>query len=198
MTETQLTFEDVFNLPDPSIQTYLRSKGRPGQNFLDDRISTIIFFAGDRWLRVPDRVIALSKDFATTASLSDEQLIARIQEMDEEVTILMTRSDLIRKLLTIGIEPGHLYSFGHGILGQLGLGYDTYEEDLPMLVMTVPDSLKVNAVSCGGGHTVIITEDDNLYSFGYNIASQLGLGNPNSGIIPNFVYVPMLVTIPND
>ena len=187
MAEVLLTLEDVYALPEPSIQTYLQAKGWSSQNFLADRISAIIFLASDDWLRVSDRAIVQLEDFATMAGLSDEELIARVQEVGQEVTVLMTRFDLIRKL--VEIEVGDLYSFGRNDYGQLGLG-DTTHRHVPILVIALA-GLKIKVVSCGLLHTVIITEDNNLYSFGRNMEGQLGWGDdtPEESL-------PALVTVP--
>ena len=155
MADVLLTFEDVYALPEPSIQTYLQAKGWSSQNFLADRISVIILLARDDWLHASDRDIVQLENFATTAGLTDEELIARVQEAGQEVTVLMTRFDLVR--LLVKIEVGDLYSFGNNERGQLGLN-DINDRDVPTLVIALAD-LKVKVVSCGLLHTVIITED---------------------------------------
>ena len=155
MADVLLTLEEVYALPEPSIQTYLQAKGRSSQNFLADRISAIIFLPSDDWLRPSDQALVQLEDFATTAGLSDEELIARVHETEHEVTVLMTRFNLVR--LLVEIEVGDLYAFGNNKFGQLGLG-DTTHRNVPTLVIALAD-LKVKVVSCGLLHTVIITED---------------------------------------
>ena len=188
MAEISLSLEEVFALPELSIQTYLQFKGWPSRNFLADRLVVIIYYANDGWLGDADRALVRLEDFTITATLSDAELITRLQERGEEVTALMTRFDLARTLLTIGIESGNLYSFGHNRFGQLGLG-NTGDRDVPTPV-TVSSGLKVKAVSCGSDHTVIITEDGNLYSFGYNLVGQLGLGGESNRVVATVVSVP--------
>ena len=188
MAEVLLTLEEVYALPEPSIQTYLQAKGWLSQNFLTDRISTIIFLAIDDWLRPADQTLVQLKDFPTTAGLTDEDLIARVQEAGQEVTVLMTRFDLVRKLLIFEIKTGYLYSFGSNDKGQSGLGAIIISNE-PRSV-NVPDGLKVKAVSCGYSHTAIITEDGNLYSFGSNDYGQLGLGDNTNRDRPILVTVP--------
>ena len=43
----------------------------------------------------------------------------------------------------------------------------------------------VISLSCGGFHTIAITEDNKLYSWGLNEDGQLGLGHYNDDKWPN-------------
>ena len=85
-------------------------------------------------------------------------------------------------------EDGNLYSFGKNEFGQLGLG-NIGDKNEPKLV-TIPGGLKVKAASCGYHHTVIITEDNNFYTFGRNRNIQLGLGDTTNRYIPTLVNIP--------
>ncbi len=182
MTEMQLRLEDIFALPEPSIQAYLQFKGWPSRNFLADRITVVIYYANDGWLGDVDRALVRLKDFTPTANLPDTELITRLQGTGKEITVLMTRFDLVLKLLTVG---DNLYSFGSNERSQLGLG-DTSNRIIPTLVISLI-GLKVKAISGGGIHTAIITEDDNLYSFGDNGNGQLGLGDNTDRNVPILV-----------
>ena len=86
MAEVLLTLEDVYALPEPSIQTYLQAKGWSSKNFLADRIAVIIYLANDDWLRPSDQALVQLEDFPTTTGLSDEELICRVQGIGEDVT----------------------------------------------------------------------------------------------------------------
>ena len=78
------------------------------------------------------------------------------------------------------MEDGDLYSWGYGVNGQLGLGnvtnYNTVQK------VTAFDK-NVKSISVGGGdygHCMAITNDNKLYSWGYNGYGQCGRGNTTS------------------
>ena len=75
------------------------------------------------------------------------------------------------------MEDGDLYSWGYGVNGQLGLGnvtnYNTVQK------VTAFDK-NVKSISFGSGdygHCMAITNDNKLYSWGYNGYGQCGRGN---------------------
>lgn len=71
------------------------------------------------------------------------------------------------------LEPGYVLTFGQGDVGQLGLGEDIMEKKKPSLV-SFEDSKKMVDVVAGGMHTVCITEDGEVYTFGCNDEGALG------------------------
>ncbi|KAJ8409868.1 hypothetical protein AAFF_G00209090 [Aldrovandia affinis] len=69
---------------------------------------------------------------------------------------------------------GDLFTFGECDGGKLGLPTEQLgNRKVPQLVLAITD--QVTQVSCGGGHTVALTED-NLYTFGLGQFGQLGHG----------------------
>ncbi|KAM9042964.1 LOW QUALITY PROTEIN: X-linked retinitis pigmentosa GTPase regulator [Megaptera novaeangliae] len=69
---------------------------------------------------------------------------------------------------------GELYTFGEPEYGKLGLpGKLLINHRVPQLVPGIPQ--KVIQVACGGGHTVVLTENA-VYTFGLGHFGQLGLG----------------------
>ncbi|XP_027731386.1 X-linked retinitis pigmentosa GTPase regulator isoform X4 [Vombatus ursinus] len=69
---------------------------------------------------------------------------------------------------------GELYTFGEPENGKLGLSPEQLKNHrIPQLVLGIPG--KVNQVACGGGHTVVLTEEE-VYTFGLGQFGQLGLG----------------------
>ncbi|XP_062906894.1 X-linked retinitis pigmentosa GTPase regulator [Mobula hypostoma] len=69
---------------------------------------------------------------------------------------------------------GQLYTFGESDNGKLGLSLDQpINHRIPQPVNNIPG--KVIQVSCGGGHTVVLTEED-VYAFGFGQFGQLGHG----------------------
>ena len=69
---------------------------------------------------------------------------------------------------------GSLYSFGQNNHGQAGMGTIGFHYHFPQKIQNIPP---VKTVSCGVYHTLVITEDDNLWSFGANENGQLCHGN---------------------
>ncbi|KAF6136147.1 hypothetical protein GIB67_030195 [Kingdonia uniflora] len=70
---------------------------------------------------------------------------------------------------------GRCYTWGRNERGQLGHG-DTVQRDMPTIVSELS---KYNIVRAGAGraHTVVVTEDGNSFSFGWNKHGQLGSGS---------------------
>jgi len=79
--------------------------------------------------------------------------------------------------LMVLMEDGDLYSWGYGVNGQLGLGnvtnYNTVQK-----VTAFDKNVKSISVGSGDyGHCMVITNDNKLYSWGYNGYGQCGRGN---------------------
>lgn len=68
--------------------------------------------------------------------------------------------------------PGEVFVFGDGDCGQLGLGEDVTERLRPFPVSV--DGRGVIQVACGGMHTVALTEDRRVYTWGVNDEGALG------------------------
>ena len=65
--------------------------------------------------------------------------------------------------------------------GQLGVCDDEAEERQPLPVLLEPCSgLKVERVACGYDHTVLVTREGALWTFGHNANGELGLGHCDS------------------
>ncbi|KAH7974951.1 hypothetical protein HPB49_021957 [Dermacentor silvarum] len=85
----------------------------------------------------------------------------------------------LKKLKTEKVEvsvrrrdsPGHVYTVGQGDVGQLGLGPDVMEVARPALVADLKDVVDVVA---GGMHTLCLTADGKVWSFGCNDEGALG------------------------
>uniref|UniRef100_A0A6B2KW11 Protein kinase domain-containing protein n=1 Tax=Arcella intermedia TaxID=1963864 RepID=A0A6B2KW11_9EUKA len=71
-------------------------------------------------------------------------------------------------------DEGQLYGFGENSFGQLGLACKE-TQFRPRLVAAFGEK-KVVDVECGLYHTMVLTDNGQLYSFGSNSYGQLGLG----------------------
>src|SRR5271169_6231909 len=71
-------------------------------------------------------------------------------------------------------SDGHLYSWGHNNLGQIGDGTATNRRT-PVLV-TLAAGVSPTAISGGGDHGMALGSDGKVYDWGYNGNGQLGNG----------------------
>jgi len=79
-------------------------------------------------------------------------------------------------------NSGQIYSFGLGKEGRLGHG-DEVTHSEPKLISLLKD-IKIVAVACGMLHSVALTEDGEVATWGANKYGQLGHENPDSHILP--------------
>ncbi len=189
MTDRQLTLEEIFALPNDSILTYFRFKNWPSRGFCPDRISIIIHYANDGWLKDEDRQLVRHSNFIATAQFPEDELIRKLQAQGVDVTALMTRFDLIRLFLSENDIVGQLFAFGSNRYGQLGPD-DRGGGPEPIQVPEFRDT-RIKVVSAGTFYTMVITEDGQLFAFGLNNYGQLGLGDRNDE--DNIVRLPTQV-----
>jgi len=79
-----------------------------------------------------------------------------------------------------------VYTFGSGERGQLGHG-DGINYAKPKLVMAM-SKLNVTAVSCGGDHTVLVTDEGYAYGCGSNKHGELGTNDTSNVFIPRRLF----------
>lgn len=75
-------------------------------------------------------------------------------------------------------ESTHVYSFGWGEHGRLGVGDE--EQRMEPTLIEFPTPFQPSDVSCGDQHTLCLGLNGNCYSWGSNSMGQLGVGNPQS------------------
>ena len=78
-------------------------------------------------------------------------------------------------------DEGFIWSFGSNKFGQLGTGRNTTNFNVPQKLPNIPP---VVSVSCGDVHTLIITNDSNLWSWGRNGSGELCNENLESQLEP--------------
>ncbi|CAI9560252.1 unnamed protein product, partial [Staurois parvus] len=79
-------------------------------------------------------------------------------------------------------DNGQVYGWGYNGTGQLGLG-STGNQLIPCRVVFVQQVCVVQIV-CGYSHTMGLTDQGYLYSWGANMNGQLGIGNKSNQLSP--------------
>ena len=73
-------------------------------------------------------------------------------------------------------NDGKVYAWGSGSAGKLGLGLISDKEIIPKLI---PNFSSVSAIAVGESHSLALTNDGNVYAWGWNGSAQLGLDDTN-------------------
>ncbi|KAJ7950266.1 Ultraviolet-B receptor UVR8 [Quillaja saponaria] len=79
---------------------------------------------------------------------------------------------------------GQVYVFGGNQFGQLGTGADQLETSPRRLDTSCLEIKHASIVSCGARHSAVLTEDGQLFTWGWNKYGQLGLGDSVDRNIP--------------
>ena len=89
--------------------------------------------------------------------------------------------------------------FGKNVFGQLGMDANLFFFE-PILIPSFDEKEKVKKVSLGGEHSLILTQKNNIYSYGLNIFGQLGTGDfENRGSLTNLnIYENVLKNNENE
>jgi alpha-tubulin suppressor-like RCC1 family protein len=74
-------------------------------------------------------------------------------------------------IIIVGVPTGQVYSWG---TGPLGLGSPTYMVDTPRLIRALAHA-KAAQVVCDPSHSLVLTEDNVLYSFGHFLVHPLSV-----------------------
>lgn len=89
------------------------------------------------------------------------------------------------------IKVGSVYVCGQGDLGQLGLGEEESKMESKKLTLLEKPSNVVD-IRAGGVHTLLLTEDGKVYSFGCNDEGALGRSSTEEGS----EFEPKLIELP--
>ncbi|XP_033957192.1 RCC1 and BTB domain-containing protein 1 isoform X1 [Pseudochaenichthys georgianus] len=76
----------------------------------------------------------------------------------------------------LATEDGQLFAWGHNGYSQLGNG-NTNQALSPLLVTANPQNKKVREVACGSHHSMALTQDGEVFAWGYNNCGQIGSGS---------------------
>lgn len=78
-----------------------------------------------------------------------------------------------------------VYSWGRGEDGQLGLG-DTSDQHRPVPIDALQDK-RIVQIACGSGHTVVLTEEGEVFTWGRGDDGRLGHGDNGWKFVPRLV-----------
>ncbi|XP_067848698.1 RCC1 and BTB domain-containing protein 1-like isoform X2 [Heptranchias perlo] len=88
--------------------------------------------------------------------------------------------------ILLATKDGETYSWGLNSYGQLGNG-TTGQGSLPFLVSSMLYDKKAAEVACGSNHSMILTTEGEVYSWGYNNCGQVGSGSTANQATPRKV-----------
>ncbi|CAH3163860.1 unnamed protein product [Porites lobata] len=78
---------------------------------------------------------------------------------------------------------GEVYTWGHNGYSQLGNG-NSNQGLIPSPLTSALQMKKVVQVACGSHHSLSLTDDGEVYAWGYNNCGQIGLGTTNNQTVP--------------
>lgn len=85
-------------------------------------------------------------------------------------------------------RDGRVFSWGWGIHGQLGHG-NAEDVNMPKFIACLQKK-KIISVSAGQGHTVLLSQNGDVYTFGCGMFGQLGTGSVLKQSYPQRVNIP--------
>ncbi|XP_065662391.1 regulator of chromosome condensation [Hydra vulgaris] len=94
-------------------------------------------------------------------------------------------------------KVGHILTLGQGDVGQLGLGENVLERKRPAMIKEV-EGVNFIQVTCGGMHTIGVSEHGEVYSWGCNDDGALGRpteGTDGEEFIPRKVLLPQGIRV---
>lgn len=122
------------------------------------------------------RVMTMASEEATETQ--------RVSKPREDETFAQAARELDVNNDGYGISM-HVYSWGRGEDGQLGLG-DTNDQHEPVFVDSLKDK-NISQIACGSGHTVVLTRAGKVYTWGRGDDGRLGHGDNGWKYIPRAV-----------
>jgi alpha-tubulin suppressor-like RCC1 family protein len=88
-------------------------------------------------------------------------------------------------------QSGGVYVWGSNYRGQIGCG-DDFDKPMPTKVKAF-DEVKIKMISCGYTHSMALTENGYVYSWGYNEFGQLGIGNTINSNRPKHIQMKDII-----
>lgn len=125
------------------------------------------------------------KEHEKSGTLTAEPRLIQMPSNDIKIVDVVAGSRHAAVIDTNGL----VYTWGNGgswMSGGGQLGHDsTTSYDKPELIKALQEyDVKAKSVSCGASHTLILTEDNEVLSFGVGEFGRLGLGSSNDITVP--------------
>jgi alpha-tubulin suppressor-like RCC1 family protein/tRNA A-37 threonylcarbamoyl transferase component Bud32 len=119
-----------------------------------------------------------------------------VQENNPELNELL--SDLNITVIKCGAhhslaltQSGEAYAWGSNYRGQIGCG-DNYIKSMPTKLKALND-IKIKMISCGFSHSIALTENGCVYSWGLNEDGQLGIGSTKNSNTPKQIQMKDII-----
>jgi alpha-tubulin suppressor-like RCC1 family protein len=98
-----------------------------------------------------------------------------------------------REFFSLALKSdGTIWSWGENVAGQLGNGTTAFMSTIPVLVTEFSG---VVAIAAGNKHCLALKSDGTVWSWGSNVAGELGIGNRSTSFTspPTFINTPVQV-----
>ena len=121
-----------------------------------------------------------------SARRSDLRTFQTIKLLRNKQTFYLSAGSMHSAVLC---ENGEIRTFGFGESGQLGryLGALSSSDVPDVVVFKGEGQHNIRLCSCGGAHTLLLDDDNAVWSFGSNDAGQLGTGDRRKRVLPYLV-----------
>ncbi|XP_019771917.2 ultraviolet-B receptor UVR8 isoform X2 [Dendroctonus ponderosae] len=126
-----------------------------------------------------DRVKCISSTSKLFMAYSENGLLYTIPEQVDFVNRNIVDMQCGREHCLLLDTDGNVYSFGAGSRGQLGTG-QLDDQSSPVLLQALA-GIKIAKIAAGGWHSAAISEEGDLYTWGWNSNGQLGLASFEAG-----------------
>lgn len=87
---------------------------------------------------------------------------------------------------TLALTTNGVYAWGSAQFGQIGIGMSSGQSPYPSLVETLWHE-QIVEVSAGQYHSMALTEDGRVYTWGWGVYGQLGHGDVEDCVVPTIV-----------
>lgn len=170
-----LTLWPVLNLLEPE----LRSKVKLVYIF-SQAAAEVIFTTTD------DEVYSMGTNASGCLGVGDTQssLVPRSVEVLNGRKVIDIAAGAGPHVLVL-TQEGEVYSWGHNSYMQLGNGGSS--PGLTPTILSRNLNRKVVAISCGSHHSMVLTDDGEVYAWGYNNCGQIGSGSTSNQTTPRKV-----------